>query len=63
MLATRYASSGRLASQAPRGRMLPPTKGAVDIPEKQVETLVADLLGSLTSLEPPPAVKRYKRRF
>lgn len=61
MLATRYASGGRLVSQAHRGRLVTPVKcGPVTtIPEKQVENLVADLLGSLTSLEPPPAVKRY----
>jgi hypothetical protein len=57
MLSSLYAPAGRLPAQPPRGRIAPvpaPAYG-VAVPEKQLENLVADFVGSL---ERPPAVKR-----
>ena len=57
LLSARYRNGGFISTQAPRPRGKPSTFNAPNIPEKQVENLVAGFLDSLS--ERPAKTKRY----
>ncbi|KAG0611259.1 hypothetical protein M758_7G127100 [Ceratodon purpureus] len=60
-VSTRYRNVASFApTQVPRGRITPTTYKAPNIPEKQVENLVAGFLDSLHDQRPAPTTKRQR---